>query len=174
MESADILPSTLDGNLWINEAYSVEVPLRESDIAAIQLNPYGLVKLTDKKYGWILEFKSKNENRKSSYRLLRVNLDVVTPIPYIQLGFGMLYNWFTTQDLRQMTAIGWRIPNIVDLSLLFAYTDSSLFRWVTAGYRENDGDFVATDEIMTGKMMAYDEVEVSIFKLFIMVKQAII
>ncbi len=133
VESADILPSTLDGNLWIPEAYSVEVPLRESDIAAIQLNPYGLVKLTDKKYGWILEFKSKNENRKSSYRLLRVNLDVVTPIPYIQLGFGMLYNWFTTQDLRQMTAIGWRIPTDLDISLLFSTNLSSLFKWVMVG-----------------------------------------
>jgi len=153
VESADITASNLAGNLWINEAYTCEVPLREADIAAIQANPYGIVKLAAMKYGWILDFKSKNENKKSSYRLLRVNLKVVTPIPYVQLGFGMLYNWYTTQDLRQLTAIGWRIPNHSDLVILRDTTEYYLFKWVTAGYRDSDGDFSATDSIMTGRMM---------------------
>lgn len=127
VESADILPINLDPNLWINEAYSVEVPLRESDISAIQANPYGLVKLTDRKYGWILEFKSKNENKKSTYRLLRVNLDVVTPIPYIQLGYGTLYNGYSTTDLRRITANGWNVPMGDQLQALLDYVNEPGF-----------------------------------------------
>lgn len=101
-ENADIPASALEPNIWIPEAYIATVPLEETDLAAVKDNPYGIVKLSDTKYGWILNFKSKNENRLSEWRLLRVNLDVITPIPFMPLGFGKLYNHFAVADSRDI------------------------------------------------------------------------
>jgi len=79
VENADILVSDLADPLWHPETFSIEVPIKESDIDYINANPYGIVKLTSSEYGYILSYKSKNENHKSEFKLLRVNTDYVTP-----------------------------------------------------------------------------------------------
>jgi hypothetical protein len=79
-ENSDILVSDLDTPLWHPEIVQFEVPALENDIDIIKLNPYGLIKYTATDYGWILNYKAKNENEKSEYLLLRCNTTYVTPI----------------------------------------------------------------------------------------------
>ena len=167
IENADVNGSDLEPNIWINEAYTCEVPLQESDIIAIQSNPKGIVKLSDTKYGWILEYKSKNENRKSNYKLLRVNLDVVTPSEFQQKGFGRIYNNYAAGDYRNMANVGWRVANLDDYQELIGYlggdsvaggkmkeigsehwvipnvdaSNLSEFTALGGGYRDYNGDF---------------------------------
>lgn len=167
IENADVNGSELEPNIWINEAYTCEVPLQEADIIAIQSNPKGIVKLSDTKYGWILEYKSKNENRKSNYKLLRVNLDVVTPSEFQQKGFGRIYNNYAASDYRNMANVGWRVATYDDYAYLIVYlggdsvaggkmketgsdhwiipnvdaSNSSGFTAVGSGYRDYNGDF---------------------------------
>ena len=78
-ETDNIIVSDLTAPLWHCEIFTIEVPALENDITAINANMYGLVKLTATEYGWILSYKSKNENRKSEFTLLRCNTDFVTP-----------------------------------------------------------------------------------------------
>jgi len=79
VENADILVSDLDNPLWHPEIFTVEVPALENDIDLIKANPYGLIKITSAEYGWIISYRSKNENKKSEFTLLRCNTDFVTP-----------------------------------------------------------------------------------------------
>jgi len=101
-ENGDVLAADLEVNRWIPEAYTVTVPLEEPDLDQVRSNPLGIVKLSDTKFGWILNFRSRNDDRKSEYRLLRVNLAAVTPIPYLPGGFGKLYNYFAIADSRKI------------------------------------------------------------------------
>jgi hypothetical protein len=50
-----------------------------SDLTAILANPKGLIKLSDTKYGWILDLAIGNKENKADLRLLRANLNVITP-----------------------------------------------------------------------------------------------
>jgi len=79
IENASILVSTLANPLWHPEVFTLEVPALENDIELIKDNPYGLIQITGTEYGWILDYKSKNENGKSEFILLRCNTDYVTP-----------------------------------------------------------------------------------------------
>lgn len=168
-ENADIQVSELDTNLWIAEAYTCEVPLSESDIVAIQSNPYGLIKLSDTKLGWILEYKSKNENKKSQYRILRCNLDIIVPT----YNYGKLYNYFAVVDSRGLAADGWHVMTETEWAALVEYlggesvaggklketgtthwttpntgaTNEVGFNAVGGGYRSNtDGAFAGLNE----------------------------
>jgi hypothetical protein len=76
-ENADILVNELDSGYWIAEAYLFEAPVSKSTIDSIKLNPYGVIKVADDKYGWILEIQSNNENNKGQFKLLRVDLNNV-------------------------------------------------------------------------------------------------
>jgi len=78
-ENSDIVVSDLADPLWHPETFDIEVPIKETDIDYINANPYGIVKISATEFGWILNYKSKNENRKSTFRLLRVNTSYVTP-----------------------------------------------------------------------------------------------
>ncbi len=78
-ENADILVGNLTEPLWHPETFTIEVQAIETDIEAIKANPYGLIKLTSTEYGYIINYKSNNENRKSEFMLLRCNTDYVTP-----------------------------------------------------------------------------------------------
>lgn len=78
IEGTDERINDLTEPLWWPEAYTIECPLYTADIILINASPYGLIKLADEKYGWILEIKT-NENDKAQIKLLRANLDYVTP-----------------------------------------------------------------------------------------------
>jgi len=131
VENSDIRVDELEVNRWIPEAYTVQVPLKETDLQAIEANPYGIIKLSDTKYGWILDYKSKNENRTSDLRLLRVNLKAVTPIPYKELGFGKLYNWHAVSDIAiivnstGLTPFDWRVATKDDFDELIEFCGGS-------------------------------------------------
>ena len=79
-ENTSFQISTLDEPLWIPEAYVCEVPFSSDDITTIEANLKGLIKLSSTKYGWILKLSPAIDSRKAKLRLLRANLDYVTPI----------------------------------------------------------------------------------------------
>jgi len=79
VENANIPVEELDTPFWHPETFTVEVPASNADIEAIKANPYGLVKLTADEYGYILDYKSKNENKKSTFKLLRCNTQYLSP-----------------------------------------------------------------------------------------------
>ena len=65
--------------MWWPEAYTVECPFTLADIVLLEANPYGIIKLADDKYGWVLEIKTGADD-KADLKLLRVNTDFVTPV----------------------------------------------------------------------------------------------
>lgn len=70
----------LDAPMWWPEAYVLdECPFFSEDLAAVDANPYGIIKLAENMYGWVLKIKT-NVNDKAEIKLLRVNLDHVTPV----------------------------------------------------------------------------------------------
>jgi len=77
-ENTDIRVNDLDTPWWWAEAYEVEAPFYSQDMQDIDDNPRGLIKLSDTKYGWILEIKTSADN-KAKIKLLRANLDYITP-----------------------------------------------------------------------------------------------
>jgi hypothetical protein len=79
-ENADIMVNDLYTPLWYPEAYNVEVNLNYADKLAIDLNKHGLIKLGESKYGWILELKTNSDNGMAKMKLLRANLNYITPI----------------------------------------------------------------------------------------------
>ncbi|MCK5159280.1 MAG: hypothetical protein KAR08_08995, partial [Candidatus Heimdallarchaeota archaeon] len=54
-ENGDLVVENLTPGYWIPEAYIFEAPVNEDTIAAIQANPYGVIKIASDKWGWILE-----------------------------------------------------------------------------------------------------------------------
>ena len=70
----------LDEPLWIPEAYVCEVPFDGDDMAAIETNLKGLIKLSTTKYGWILSIQPDTDGRKAELKLLRCNLNYVIPV----------------------------------------------------------------------------------------------
>lgn len=79
-ENGDILVQDLTLGYWIAEAYIFEAPVDETTIAAIQANPYGVIKIASDKYGWILEVQTNNESKIGQFKLLRVDLNNVKVI----------------------------------------------------------------------------------------------
>ena len=66
--------------MWWAEAYTVEdCPFYMEDVRDLEDNPRGLIKLADDKYGWILEVKYRGQENKATLKLLRCNLNYVTP-----------------------------------------------------------------------------------------------
>jgi hypothetical protein len=78
-ENADIQVDDLDDCRWINDEYTVEAYLTPAEKLAIDANMNGLVKLSTTKYGWIMDLKTKNQDGKATFKLLRANLNVITP-----------------------------------------------------------------------------------------------
>ncbi len=76
-ENGDIVVEDLTKGYWIPEAYIFEAPVDETTIAAIQANPYGVIKMSNTQYGWILEVQTNNQNNKGQFKLLRVDLNNV-------------------------------------------------------------------------------------------------
>jgi len=79
-ENGNIHAHELNEPLWLPEAYNVESPFHWTDYVAINANPNGIIKLAADKYGWIIELKTNNVDNKAEFKLLRVNLNYVTPI----------------------------------------------------------------------------------------------
>jgi hypothetical protein len=79
-ENANFEITNLDTPLWVPEAYVCEVPFDGDDIATIEANLKGLIKLSATKYGWILSINPSHDSRKAELRLLRCNLDYVMPV----------------------------------------------------------------------------------------------
>lgn len=79
-ENGDITVQNLDLGYWVPEAYIVDVPVSESDIAVLKSNPYGVIKLAKDKYCWILEFQTGGDDQQGTLRGLRVDLDNVKVI----------------------------------------------------------------------------------------------
>lgn len=78
-ENADIQVDDLTDARWTNDEFTVEAYLTPAEKLAIDANMNGLVKLSDSKYGWILDLKTKNQDGKATFKLLRANLNVITP-----------------------------------------------------------------------------------------------
>jgi len=78
-EMSDILIDDLEEPMWHPEAYTCKAPLYTKDLRTIETNPYGIIKLGSTKFGWILEIKTNTDNE-AEIKLLRVNLDYVTPL----------------------------------------------------------------------------------------------
>lgn len=51
-----------------------------------------------------------------SVRLLRNELCTITPIKY-----GLLYNWYVTNDVREIANIGWHVPTLTEFQTLATY-----------------------------------------------------
>ena len=79
VENADILVNGLTDCRWYNEKYIVKAPITVAQLNAVDAAPNGLVKLSDTKYGWILEMKTSNKDGMAEFELLRANLNFVTP-----------------------------------------------------------------------------------------------
>jgi len=114
-ENANIIISSLEEPLWHSEIYEVEVKGLEADIEAIKAQPYGLFKLSDTKYGWLLHLGINNEDNLIKLKLLRANLTYVTPmLPETVTGFGRLYNFYALEDIRGMVPAGWHVATSAD------------------------------------------------------------
>jgi len=81
VENDDLLVNDLTPGYWIPEGYFFPAPVDGDTISAIKANRYGVIKLSNDKYGWILETQTNSENKKGEFKLLRVNLDNVKVIP---------------------------------------------------------------------------------------------
>ena len=79
-ENANFQISTLDDPMWHPEAYVCETPFDGDDMATLEANLKGLIKLSSTKYGWILSINPDTDGRKAELKLLRCNTDYVTPI----------------------------------------------------------------------------------------------
>lgn len=79
-ENASFQISTLDDPMWHPEAYVCEVPFDGDDMATLETNLKGLIKLSSTKYGWLLSLEPDTDSRKAELKLLRCNTDYVTPI----------------------------------------------------------------------------------------------
>ncbi len=71
--------NNLDTPMWWAEAYVVNSPFYDSDLKLFDANPYGLWKLANNKYGWVLDVKTNIDNT-AEIKLLRANLNYITPI----------------------------------------------------------------------------------------------
>ena len=80
VEGTDERVNDLTEPMWWAEAYTVEeCPFYLSDLVLLEANPRGIIKLADDKFGWVLEIKTRADD-KASLKLLRVNTDYVTPV----------------------------------------------------------------------------------------------
>lgn len=123
-ENGDILVNDLTPGYWIPEAYSFEAPVNEETIAAIQANPYGVIKIASDKWGWILEVQTNNHRNKGEFKLLRTETSVlaVTSVKY-----GYLYNAYVLADSRKLTASDdWRYFTPADRTNIVTYLGSSV------------------------------------------------
>ncbi len=80
VEQDDIVANDLDEPMWFPEAYDVELDFDDDDLQAILVNPRGLVKLSQTKFGWLLSLEAGSREKKATMRLLRCNTNYVTPI----------------------------------------------------------------------------------------------
>jgi hypothetical protein len=79
VEGSDERVNDLTEPMWHAEAYTIECPFFDADLRLLESNMYGLIKLSDTKYGWVLEIKT-NVNDKAELKLLRANLDHIIPV----------------------------------------------------------------------------------------------
>lgn len=80
-EDGDIMANDLDVNRFIPEAYPLESYISIDELNRFDVNPNGLIKVSDDIYGWIYDtLKTKNKNGKMECKILRANLNVINPI----------------------------------------------------------------------------------------------
>lgn len=78
-ENSDVLVNDLEEPFFIPEIYTFECEMRYSDLSTILANQKGLIKIADDKYGWIMSLTIGEQENRADIRLLRANLNVVTP-----------------------------------------------------------------------------------------------
>jgi hypothetical protein len=78
-ENADVLVNDLTEPFYLPEIYTFECEMRYSDLTTILTNQKGLIKIADQKYGWIMQLTIGEKENKADIKLLRANLNVVTP-----------------------------------------------------------------------------------------------
>ena len=79
VENADVLVNDLTEPFFLPEYYTAECVLYQADLDLIKANPKGLIKFASTKYGWIWDFEQGSEENKGTLKLLRANLNVITP-----------------------------------------------------------------------------------------------
>lgn len=80
LENADVLVNDLTEPFFLPEFYTLECVMYTDELEAIKDNPKGLIKIAPLKYGWIWDLEMGNEENKVSLKLLRANLNVITPV----------------------------------------------------------------------------------------------
>ena len=121
-ESADLLVNNMTPGYWIPEAYIFEAPVNEDTIAAIQANPYGVIKIASDKWGWILEVQTNNENNKGQFKLLRMHTGETESVaPIVAVKYGNLYNYHAIEDVRNITSAGWHAPSVSEYETLSTF-----------------------------------------------------
>jgi hypothetical protein len=80
VENTDVLVDDLEEPFFIPELYTVDCVMNYADLTTILSNPTGLVKLSDTKYGWIMQLTVGSQENKAEIKLLRCNLNKVIPI----------------------------------------------------------------------------------------------
>lgn len=141
-ENADIKVADLAVNIWIPEIYEFEVPIDTNDFAAITAEPYGLFKIAADTWGFLLSYKAKNENNKSTFKLLRYNNDY-SPVT-VKRNRGKLYNWYAASD-PNIAPVGFHVPTNLEQQTLSFTVEDNPFRVLPHGYRGLDGTFTALD-----------------------------
>jgi hypothetical protein len=79
VENADILVDDLEESFYIPEYYTFECVMRYTDLTTILSNQKGLIKIGTDKYGWIMSLTIGEKENKADIKLLRCNLNKVTP-----------------------------------------------------------------------------------------------
>ena len=79
VENTDILVNNLEEPFFLPEFYTCECVMYNDDLEALKANPKGLIKIATDKYGWIWDFEQGSKENKGTLKLLRANLNVITP-----------------------------------------------------------------------------------------------
>ena len=80
VENADVLVNDLTEPFYLPEFYTIDCVLYPDELETIKTTPKGLIKISATKYGWIWNLKKGSEENKVSLKLLRANLNVITPV----------------------------------------------------------------------------------------------
>lgn len=172
VENADVVVNDLTEPFFLPEYYTLECEMKYADLATIQTNQKGLIKIAPLKYGWIWDLSLPEKENKVTLKLLRANLNVITPVltPEI-INNGLLYNWYAVINENEITSSSdWIVPNKTAFDTFKAEIGSDggklkeagltywndpnegtanefLFNFRGTGYRKNTGEYLSKKDI---------------------------